>query len=68
MNFVISLTDKEVDYLATVLSQRPWAEVNALLANIGNQLARQREPQTPEFPVEGVATVRAPRTMNGHAE
>ena len=48
---------KELDYIATVLSRQPWAEVNALLVNIQTQVQKQQQlmPDT--------ATIARP---NGH--
>jgi hypothetical protein len=39
----LSFDDKELDYLANVLAQRPYAEVAPLLAKIQQQVAEQQE-------------------------
>ena len=43
MNFNVRLTDKELDYVANVLAQRPWQEVNVLLENIKGQVDMQQK-------------------------
>ena len=40
---VLSLEPKELDYIAQALAARPWAEVNALLANIQQQIVSQQQ-------------------------
>lgn len=39
----LDLEDKEMDYIFTILSQRPWAEVNPLLLKIQKQVHQQQE-------------------------
>ncbi len=43
-NFTITLAAHELDIVANALAQRPWAEVNALLANIKGQIDQQQAP------------------------
>jgi hypothetical protein len=38
----IEFTDAQLDYVARVLSQRPWAEVNDLLVSIRQQVDMQQ--------------------------
>ena len=38
----IELTAPELDYIASVLAQRPYSEVQALIANISQQLRLQQ--------------------------
>ena len=45
--FTIEFTAQELDYIANVLAQRPWGEVQALLANIRDQIAAQQRPEIP---------------------
>lgn len=42
-HFDIRLTTQELDYLANTLAQRPWGEVNQLLANIKGQIDTQQK-------------------------
>ncbi len=37
-HFDIRLTTQELDYIANLLAQQPWAQVNALLSNIKGQI------------------------------
>lgn len=41
MNFVLRLSDKEVDYLFNVLAQRPFGEVAQLIGTIKMQIDEQ---------------------------
>ena len=52
----IQFTPEELDYVAKVLAQRPWAEVNQVLMNI------QRQVQPPVMP-NGHAPEPAPLTQ-----
>ena len=45
----LQLTPQQMDYIAQVLAQRPWHEVNPLLVAIQTQITRQQQPQIP-FP------------------
>lgn len=60
-HFDIRLAPQELDLIANILAQRPWHEVNAILASIKAQIDFQQkvaaEAQVP--------TVQA-RTPNGH--
>lgn len=38
---IIEFTDKDLDYVANVLAQRPWSEVNTLLEDMRKQIQRQ---------------------------
>jgi hypothetical protein len=44
----IQLTPQEMDYIANCLAQRPWAEVNALLANLKGQIDYQQKVEAEE--------------------
>ena len=49
--FHLNLTEKEVEYLLTVLSQRPYVEVNALMEKIRTQaqaVLNNRDNPTPK--------------------
>jgi hypothetical protein len=50
--FTLHFTAQEVDQIANVLAQRPWIEVQALLANIKQQVdqARQAAAQPKDTP------------------
>lgn len=52
----LSFTAQQLDYIATVLGQRPWVEANPLLLEIQRQVQAQQVPQHP---------VIAPRGANG---
>lgn len=38
----LTFTAQRLDYIANVLAQRPWSEVNAILQDIQQQIARQQ--------------------------
>lgn len=44
----LKLTDKEMDYIAQVLAQRPWGEVDALMENIKQQVTQQQSALPPQ--------------------
>ncbi|KKK86240.1 hypothetical protein LCGC14_1226050 [marine sediment metagenome] len=46
MEYSLTLTAVEVNYILTVLNQRPYAEVEALIPKIIQQTKTQREPTT----------------------
>jgi len=46
----LSFEPKELDYIATVLSRQPWAEVNTLLVNIQKQVQEQQQTHPPMMP------------------
>jgi hypothetical protein len=54
MKLKIEFTPQELDYIATILADRPWKEANALLANLQAQVQAQQPAQA------------APHTGNGH--
>jgi len=54
----LSFEPKELDYIATVLSRQPWAEVNTLLVNIQTQVQQQQK--------EAAMTMQQPIQPNGH--
>lgn len=39
---MLRLTPQQMDYVANVLAQRPWAEANALMVEIQQQVAAQQ--------------------------
>jgi hypothetical protein len=48
----LTFTPQQLDYIANVLAARPYSEVQALLADIGRQVAQQNAdndaPRTPK--------------------
>jgi hypothetical protein len=70
-HFDIRLTPQELDFIANMLAQQPWAQVNALLTNIKSQIDYQQKaalmpatgpdqadgPRLADFPAPG---------LNGH--
>ena len=46
MEYLLRLAANEVSYLLTVLNQRPYAEVEALIPKIIQQTKTQQEPTT----------------------
>jgi len=51
MDFMIRLSEKELDYVASVLAQRPFGEVAALLGSIKVQIEEQQARSLPEPPI-----------------
>ena len=62
-HFDIRLTTQELDYIANILAQQPWAQVNTLLANIKGQIdmAQKLDQMRPV----GEAIQERPQQVNG---
>ena len=58
---VLQLTDQQMDYIASVLAQRPWGEVNGVLSAIQAQIKEQQHAR--HLP-NGSETV-GPEGLNG---
>ena len=77
-HFDIRLKPHELDQIANLLAQQPWHTVNALLANIKDQVEYQQkaaaEPQVGVVPVPRAATAFGPNGeteqayVNGHTQ
>ena len=59
-NFTITLAAHELDLVANALAQRPWAEVNTLLANIKGQIDQQQTSADPQ-----IGQMAPPQASNG---
>lgn len=71
-HFDIRLTPQELDFIANILAQQPWAQVNALLSNIKAQVDYQQkaaaEPVMGIPPSPSDAELSLQPTLNGHAQ
>lgn len=56
---MLALTAQQLDYIATVLAQRPWHEANPLMVEIQAQVAQQQ--QTPQAMPNGHAAPMQPQ-------
>ena len=45
--FTLTLTSQELDHIGSCLAERPYKEVNGLMAKINNQLVHQQEEKSP---------------------
>jgi hypothetical protein len=52
MQWHLVFDDKTLDYIGSVLGQRPYAEVAPVLQNIGQQVAAQQSKGAPTGPQE----------------
>lgn len=56
-NLFIHFTAKTLDYVINVLAQRPFAEVQSILNDIGQQVNAQQQAQQNPHVVQDVPTV-----------
>lgn len=56
-HFNIRLTAQEMDYIANVLTQRPWVEVNVLLANLKQQIEQAQKEAAEDISMQRINQV-----------